>query len=175
MKYDGKDYLVALGPRSLPQGAPTSPAITNTLCLRLDRRLTGLANKLGWRYSRYADDLTFSLPDKKLKKGPTARRSYWGVSKKLSLDEGFVINPSKTRVARKGGRQAITGLIVNGKEGPRVPREKKRELRAAIHNLKQGKGLKEGESLESLAGYAAYIYMTEPKLGAALLAALEEH
>ncbi len=51
------------GIRRLPQGAPTSPAITNALCLGLDRRLAGLAKARGWRYSRYADDLTFSLPE----------------------------------------------------------------------------------------------------------------
>ncbi|HUR53259.1 MAG TPA: reverse transcriptase domain-containing protein, partial [Gemmataceae bacterium] len=62
VQLDGKTYYVSLGQRCLPQGAPTSPAITNALCLRLDRRLAGLANKLGWRYSRYADDMTFSLP-----------------------------------------------------------------------------------------------------------------
>jgi len=59
---DGQTYYVSLGPRCLPQGAPTSPALTNTLCLRLDRRLAGLAKRLGWRYTRYADDLTFSFP-----------------------------------------------------------------------------------------------------------------
>src|SRR5262245_17215383 len=62
VELDGKTYYVSLGPRCLPQGAPTSPALTNTLCLRLDRRLSGLAARLGWRYTRYADDLTFSLP-----------------------------------------------------------------------------------------------------------------
>ena len=51
----GKPHHVAIGPRSLPQGAPTSPSITNALCLRLDRRMQGLASKLGFRYTRYAD------------------------------------------------------------------------------------------------------------------------
>ena len=52
----GKTYYVATGPRSLPQGAPTSPSITNALCLRLDCRLSGLARKLGARYTRYSAD-----------------------------------------------------------------------------------------------------------------------
>lgn len=62
VQQDGVTYYVALGDRALPQGAPTSPALTNIVCLNLDRRLTGLAEKLGLRYSRYADDLTFSVP-----------------------------------------------------------------------------------------------------------------
>ena len=57
---DGQQYHVASGPRALPQGAPTSPALSNTICLRLDCRLSGLSQKLGFRYTRYADDLTFS-------------------------------------------------------------------------------------------------------------------
>ena len=52
----GQKYLVALSPRCLPQGAPTSPAITNAICLRLDRRMTGLTSKLGWRCLLYTSD-----------------------------------------------------------------------------------------------------------------------
>ncbi|RYE89798.1 MAG: hypothetical protein EOO75_11215, partial [Myxococcales bacterium] len=59
---DGTTYYVARGPRRLPQGAPTSPALTNILCSRLDRRLTAVAHRSGFRYTRYADDLTFSAP-----------------------------------------------------------------------------------------------------------------
>jgi hypothetical protein len=79
------------------------------------------------------------------------------------------VHPDKTRVSRSGGRQAVTGLVVNGSGGPRVPRKLKREIRAAIFNLAHGKGLKEGETLSRIAGYAAYIHMTEPALGAKLL------
>jgi RNA-directed DNA polymerase len=46
----------------LPQGSPTSPTLTNILCTKLDRRLTGLANRFGVTYTRYADDITFSSP-----------------------------------------------------------------------------------------------------------------
>ena len=164
---DGKTYYVALGPRCLPQGAPTSPALTNTLCLRLDRRLSGLSQKLGWRYTRYADDLTFSLPADH--KGKPGLGKLLGSIGRIATDEGFRVHPDKTRVSRKGGRQKVTGLVVNGEGAPRVPRALKRQIRAAIHNLSHGKGLKEGETLGRISGYAAYIYMTDPALGGKLL------
>ncbi len=168
--HDDKTYYIALGPRCLPQGAPTSPALTNTLCMRLDRRLSGLARKYGWRYTRYADDLTFSLPEKH--KGAPKLGALMGGVKMIVADEGFALHPDKTRVKRKGGAQKVTGLVVNGDKGPRVPRTIKRRLRAALHNLKQGKPLPEGESLPHLAGYAAFVFMSEPELGAQLLDAI---
>lgn len=167
VEQDGKKYFVALGPRCLPQGAPTSPAITNTICQRLDRRLRGLATKLGWRYTRYADDLTFSLPEGH--KGAPKLGLLLGSVGRIAVDEGFQVRPDKTRVARSGGRQRVTGLVVNGAGSPRVPRVLKRQIRAAIHNLGRGKPLKEGDTLARIAGYAAYIFMTDPALGGKLL------
>ncbi|OUS26048.1 RNA-dependent DNA polymerase [Gammaproteobacteria bacterium 45_16_T64] len=167
---NNKTYFVSLGPRCLPQGAPTSPMITNVLCLQLDRRLTGIAEKYGWRYTRYADDLTFSLPngpDKEPKLGALMH-----VVKQIVTDEGFVVHPEKTRVTRKGARQKVTGLVVNDKGAPRVPQKRKRQLRAAIHNLQNGKPLREDETLAQLEGLAAFIYMTDPKLGSSMLADL---
>ena len=164
----GRTHYVATGPRSLPQGAPTSPSITNVLCLRLDARLTGLARKLGFRYTRYADDLTFSfhgagkVPVGRLKKAVAD----------LVKDEGFIIHPTKTRVMRSGGRQKVTGLVVNtapdGQPEARVPRKVVRALRAAIHNREHGKPGK-GESLEQLRGMAAYVHMCDPGKGAAFM------
>ncbi len=165
--HEGKQYFVALGPRCLPQGAPTSPGLTNTLCLRLDRRLTGLAERLGWRYTRYADDLTFSLP--LAHQGQPKLGVLLGSIGRIAADEGFRVHPDKTHVARSGGLQKVTGLVVNGAGAPRAPRELKRQIRAAIHNLGRGKPLKEGETPARLAGYAAYVYMTDPVLGAKLL------
>lgn len=159
-----RTHYVATGPRSLPQGAPTSPSITNALCVRLDARLTGLARKLGYRYTRYADDLTFSfhgsgkVPVGRLRKAVTD----------IVAAEGFVIHPDKTRVMRNGGRQRVTGLIVNtapdDRPTARVPRKVIRQLRAAIHNREQGKPGK-GESLEQLRGLAAYVHMCDPARG----------
>jgi len=163
----GQTYFVSMGPRCLPQGAPTSPMITNALCLQFDRRITGIAEKYGWRYTRYADDLTFSLPDGHEGAPQTATLQH--IVKQIVQDEGFIVHPEKTKITRKGGSQKVTGLVVNGKGIPRVPQMKKREIRAAIHNLKKGKPLRDDETVAQLEGYAAFIYMTDPKLGGEML------
>jgi RNA-directed DNA polymerase len=170
VEHGGKTDYVSLGPRCLPQGAPTSPAFTNVLCLRMDQRIAGLVHKLGWRYSRYADDLTFSLPADHKDKPNLGK--LMGLVKRIVAAEGFTIHPDKTRVARQGGCQRVTGLVVNGDREPRVPRKVRRQLRAAIHNLKKGKPLKEGETIATLAGLAAYVQMTNRELGAKLRAEL---
>lgn len=167
----GRVHHVATGERSLPQGAPTSPSLTNTLCLRLDARLTGLARKLGFRYTRYADDLTFSWPGGGEQRPPVSRLRR--AVDDIVADEGFTVHPDKTRVMRSGGRQRVTGLIVNqapdDRPPARVPRKTLRQLRAAIHNREQGKPGKPGESLEQLRGWAAYVHMCDPQRGRALL------
>lgn len=169
-QYEGTTYYLALGPRCLPQGAPTSPAITNAVCLRLDRRLTGLADALHWRYTRYADDLTFSLPAGYV--GAPRLGDLLSTVKAVVADEGFEIRDDKTRVSRTGAQQKVTGLIVNDTGEPRVPRNKRRMLRAAVNNLQQGKPLPDGESVYSLGGWAAFLYMTDPSEGAQYLEAL---
>ncbi|MFZ9487558.1 MAG: reverse transcriptase family protein, partial [Alphaproteobacteria bacterium] len=166
VEYEGKRYFISLGTRCLPQGAPTSPAITNALCLRLDRRITALAAKLGWRYTRYADDLTFSRPVGSPDASPAALIK---IVTKIVNAEGFRVKGAKTRLHRSGGRQTVTGLVVNGEGAPRVPRKLRRQIKAAIHNLEKGKPLPEGETLARLQGYAAYIAMTNPELGRAML------
>ncbi|HHL19198.1 MAG TPA: RNA-directed DNA polymerase [Thiothrix sp.] len=172
VEHRGKTTYVALGERCLPQGAPTSPALSNALCLSLDRRLTGVATKLGWRYSRYADDLAFSQVATK-KQAPELTPLF-GSIKRILGEEGFVVNQKKTHVVRQGARQEVTGLIVNGKGEPRVPRKLKRQLRAAVHNFKCGKPLRDGVSLMELKGYAAYIMMTDRRLGEEMKSVLVE-
>lgn len=170
VEHEDQTYYISMGPRCLPQGAPTSPALTNTICQRLDRRLTGLASKYGWRYTRYADDLTFSLPNDH-KAEPKLGLMIGSVGR-IVADEGFAVHPKKTRIARKGRRQKVTGLVVNGEGSARVPRTLRRQIRAAVHNLKTGKGLKDGESLSRIVGYVAFIYMTDAKLGKKLMSDL---
>lgn len=177
----GQKYFVAVGARSLPQGAPTSPSITNALSLRMDSRLAGLARKLNLRYTRYADDLTFSWHGESAL-APVGRLR--DAVARIVEDEGFAINEKKTRIMRAGRRQKITGLVVN-QTGPtgdadggsrarpaRVPRKVIRRLRAAIHNREQGREqgrAGKGESLAELSGLAAYVYMTDPDKGRAFL------
>jgi hypothetical protein len=84
------------------------------------------------------------------------------------------VHPDKTAVARRGGRQKITGLVVNGGQPPRTPREFRRQLRAAIHNRSKGKPSPGGEGLSTLIGMAAYVYMSDPVRGEEYLEALRE-
>ncbi|WP_163867815.1 reverse transcriptase family protein [Myxococcus eversor] len=182
VQFRGKTLYVAKGPRALPQGAPTSPGITNALCLKLDKRLSALSKRLGFIYTRYADDLTFSWtktkqPKAKRAQGPAVSVLLTRV-KEVVEAEGFTVHPDKTRVSRKGTRQQVTGLVVNkardGVATARVPRDVVRRLRAAIHNRQKGKPGREGESLEQLKGMAAFVYMTDADKGRAFLKDLEQ-
>jgi RNA-directed DNA polymerase len=157
--------------RHLPQGASTSPALANLSAFVLDLRLAGLARKFNARYTRYADDLTFSLPAAHA--GPPRLGALIGCVKRVVEKEGFHIHPEKTRVARPGGRQTVTGLVVNGDAAPRAPRKLRRQLRAALHNRKAGKPRPDGETATQLHGLAAYVYMTDPALGRKLLAEID--
>jgi retron-type reverse transcriptase len=123
---DGKVYHVALGQRVLPQGACTSPAVTNLLCRKMDRRLTGLGKRHGFTYTRYADDLTFSGDN-----GNAVGRLLRSVRSILTA-EGFTEHPRKTKVMRRARRQEVTGLTVNDR--PKASRQELRELRAVLHN-----------------------------------------
>ena len=168
---DGCTYHVATGPRGLPQGACTSPGLSNQVARRLDRRLTGLATKLGLTYTRYADDLTFS----------TGREEEPCVGyllarvRHIAQDEGFTVNESKTRVQRRNTAQMVTGLVVNDRPG--VRREEVRQLRAILHRA-QTEGLdrqnREGhpDFRAWLRGKIAFVRMARPEVGDRLLAAL---
>jgi retron-type reverse transcriptase len=168
---DGKTYHVALGSRVLPQGACTSPAITNALCRRLDRRLDGLARHLGFTYTRYADDLTFSGD------APRAVGRLLRSVRAIVGAEGLVEHPRKTRVMRRGGRQEVTGLTVN--ERPSVSRKELRTLRAILHNAARF-GL-ESQNRDGRPDFAAhlrgrveYACMVDPRRAAELRASLTQ-
>ena len=111
----------------LPQGAPTSPIITNMICDTLDRRISGLAKRFGLNYTRYADDITFSSMHNVYQKDG----EFWAELKRIIVDQGFVINEKKTRLQKRGFRQEVTGLVVN--EKPNVTRKYTREIRDLLH------------------------------------------
>src|SRR5262245_9135399 len=166
---DGKVYHVALGQRVLPQGACTSPAITNALCRRLDRRLNGLAKKHGFAYTRYADDLTFSGDNAKAV--GKLLKSVRGIVQA----EGFTEHPRKTRVMRSANRQEVTGVTVNVR--PSVSRKEVRQLRAILHNAaKHGLASQNRGNHPNFAAYlkgrVEFVCMVDPQRAPTLREAL---
>ena len=134
----------------LPQGAPTSPRLSNLVNYRLDARLTGLAMRrrlynprtaghleegpVGATYTRYADDLTFSFPtdDRKL------IRYVVRMTKHIVASEGYELHlRRKLRVLRRHARQQVTGLVVNDRVN--LPRATRRWLRAVEHRSATGR------------------------------------
>jgi retron-type reverse transcriptase len=163
---DGITYYVARGARHLPQGAPTSPAITNALCRRLDKRIAGWAGKHGFTFTRYADDLTLSTHDANARAG-----SALAFLRKVCVAEGFTVHPDKIKVLRRGRRQEVTGIVVNEKPG--VVRAELRRFRALLYQIeKDGPAGKKwgagGDVLTAALGYASYVAMVDPKKGEAL-------
>ncbi|MEO7766235.1 MAG: retron St85 family RNA-directed DNA polymerase, partial [Ferruginibacter sp.] len=158
---DNKNYFVHKGNRVLPQGAPTSPAITNILCFSLDNRLQGLADKLNCNYTRYADDITFSG-----EKETNAQQLVWRI-KRIMQDEGFTVHPDKIRIMRKGTRQEVTGVIVN--QQLNINRKDLRAFRSLLHHLKSGSNKTmhwgEGHLSDSILGYVNFIKMVNPVKG----------
>ncbi|HUS27890.1 MAG TPA: reverse transcriptase family protein [Kofleriaceae bacterium] len=166
---DGTTFYVARGPRRLPQGAPTSPAITNALCRRLDRRIMGWAAKHGFTYTRYADDLTVSTKD------PKARvQSMLAFLRHVAQEEGFVVHPDKVRVVRRARRQEVTGVVVNDRPG--IPRDDLRRFRALLHHIDKdgpaGKtwGHSTAPVLDVALGFASYVAMVDAAKGEQLRA-----
>jgi retron-type reverse transcriptase len=173
--YAGQPFHVATGPRGLPQGACTSPALSNLAARRLDSRLAGIAKKLGYAYTRYADDMTFSFAGEggasEAKVGYLLARV-----RHITQDEGFAVNEPKTRVLKPAARQSVTGIVVN--ERPGVPRPTYKRLRAILHRAKT-EGLaaqnREGHPhFEAwVRGMIAYVRMVNPGQGEKLARALE--
>lgn len=173
VEHGGQRLHVAVGERALPQGACTSPMLSNLACRRLDQRLKGIASSNGLTYTRYADDLTFSAPSLSSRK----LGHLCGTVEEIVKAEGFRLHAKKTRVMRTGARQEVTGIVVNA--GPRVPREEVRRLRAILHDARRF-GLTEAnrenrpEFASWLRGKLAYLAMVEPLRGEAMLEELDE-
>lgn len=160
-KLEGKQYFVALGDRYLPQGACTSPSITNLICRKLDNRLNKLGDKLDWKYTRYADDMVFSSADKN-----ADLKHVLGLSKKIIGEENFEVHPDKTMVMRGHQRQTVTGVVVNNDE-IRISRRDIRNFRAFLHQYEQNGAAAMTKKLGKDAtaygrGYLAFVQMINP-------------
>lgn len=172
VNYAGRELHVATGPRALPQGASTSPALSNLAARSLDSRLAGMARKCGWDYTRYADDLTFSA------NGEPTQKTAWILARlrHIAQEEHFTVNEKKTRVQRPNMRQTVTGIVVNKR--PNIPRETARRLRAILHRAKtEGLAAQNRDDHPHFAswvrGMIAYVQMVNPEKGRELKEAFD--
>jgi RNA-directed DNA polymerase len=123
----------------LPQGAPTSPVVSNMICASLDRQLLRLAQTFSCRYTRYADDLTFSTRSKHFPEQLAMFQEYPAepqvlVGRRLqNLIEknGFTVKLAKVRLRYRSRRQEVTGITVN--QVCNLPKSYYRQLRAMLH------------------------------------------
>ena len=139
----------ALATPHLPQGAPTSPALANLAAFGLDRRLSGLAHSIGARYTRYADDLTFSGSHDLRRR----RARIEALVAEIAADEGFALHTGKTRLHTAAARQSVCGVVVNVR--PNVARGEYEQLKAILHNAAlRGPG---SENRAGVADFAAHL------------------
>ena len=154
----------------LPQGAPTSPAVSNLVLKSFDQYMESWCGRRGIHYTRYCDDLTFS-GDFNARELKNKVRSYLQVM-------GFQLNEKKTRVLRRHCRQTVTGIVVN--EKPQVNRDYRRNLRSEIYYCKRygvsehlkrtgsskwitADGADEGRYLQHLLGKVNYVLQVNPE------------
>lgn len=114
----------------LPQGAPTSPIISNIVSFMLDVRLSKIADCFNINYTRYADDITFSGSKENI------NESLLKIVTNIIKECGFKINDKKTRFASCAGRQEVTGLIVNNTE-INVSKNYIRKIRQELYYIKK--------------------------------------
>ncbi|TFZ54443.1 RNA-directed DNA polymerase [Methylorubrum sp. Q1] len=132
----------------LPQGAPTSPILSNSVLYNFDELMSAEAEKQSLVYTRYADDITISGSS------IDCIRSLIACATLLLNDMyGLVINDKKTRVLSRRSRQVVTGVVVNDVALP--PRDLRRRMRAASYNATKVEGVNV-EALNMLRGYLGY-------------------
>tara|TARA_Y100001938_G_C8075834_1_gene426014 strand:- start:734 stop:1654 length:921 start_codon:yes stop_codon:yes gene_type:complete len=145
----------------VPQGAPTSPVLSNLICLGIDKKLKSLETKHKCKITRYADDISCSSSENKdlVKIIPEI--------KSIFRQRGFKMNKDKTRVSRANKRMKVTGIVVNDKTN--VPSKVSRNLRAKLHNMVQ-KGERVNEDvLSKVRGKIEWITALNPHKGNQLL------
>ena len=134
---------------ALPQGAPTSPIISNAILYEFDAAMHEVAVQNKITYTRYADDITLSGGDR------SAVNSTIKAAQQLLADKAHMrLNRAKTRVASNSGQQRVTGLVVNVEAAP--PRILRKKIRAAFHNAAKTKKVSE-EEMYHLNGYLNFL------------------
>lgn len=164
--------LLTTNDDALPQGAPTSPYLSNIICRKLDKRISRLAQVIGANYSRYADDITLS--------GSINIKNYLGTLKKIIIDEGFQLNAKKVRIQFQNQRQMVTGLVVN--QEVNVPKKEIRSLLQEIYYCKKygvnghlkKKGIRNSAYKDHLYGKAYFIKMINQELGLKIIKDLDQ-
>lgn len=153
----------------LPQGAPTSPVLSNIISIHLDKRLFAFAKKFNLRYTRYADDLAFSGESI-----PPILISY--ISRIIS-ESGFQVNSTKTILHKTRGKRILTGISI-ANDQIKLPRDYKRKLKQEIHFIRtyglsshiRKKKIKNPNYLESIIGKVCFWLNVEPESNQATLA-----
>ncbi len=148
--------------KCLPQGAPTSPALSNIIAYHLDVRLSKLSEKIGLIYTRYADDLAFS--------GAEIPSNFIKYVEKIINEEGFEVNHKKTFFQKHARKRILTGISIS-ENTIKVPKEYKRKLRQEIYYIfKYGvfshmnkNNIKNPYYLKSIAGKINFWLSVEPE------------
>lgn len=144
--------------KGLPQGAPTSPRLSNLVNYPLDVRLSAVAEKIGAAYSRYADDITFSFKVDARSQVSAAIR----LTKEILADYGYRLHQKrKLTIRRRHQCQKVTGLVVN--KGVALPRKTRRWLRAVRHRHQIGRHA--SLNSQQLAGWLALQHMITTQTG----------
>lgn len=147
--------------KQLPQGAPTSPALSNIIAHHLDNRLFGLSQKMGYKYTRYADDIAFS--------GDLIKPEFVEYVTKIISECHFTVNASKIKLYKGNGAKILTGVsLANGRI--RVPRDYRRGIELELYYIKlyglgehmRRRRIKNPHYLESIIGKTEFWLMLEP-------------
>jgi len=148
----------------VPQGAPTSPAITNLYALGLDKRLKSLCDRYKLTLTRYADDITISA---KYDLNPTQKKNIITNVARFCSMYGLQVNAAKIKLRYKHSRMSVTGVVVNEKTNMAKP--KYRILRAKVHNAYVGKTQLDAKALQELRGELEWLRSLNPEKAAPLI------
>ncbi len=114
----------------LPQGAPTSPMLSNLIAVQLDKEILDIASQFAGVYTRYSDDLIISFSEG----SRTTCQIVLERARGVLGEHGFVVNRKKTHILGPGARKTVTGLVVNDTI-PRLKRRMKNHIEVALHYI----------------------------------------